>query len=269
MVNSDTLMILSSAVVMILTRNGLYKTQKTFKKFKKDEEDDEDDNELPKKENNTPYNEFKHTSTLILKYDLIRRYPVMIRQFKDYLLTIVYCDGLIQVVQYSAALINPNPIKPKKVKPVLGLTILLGEFRAHHFPSPLIPPTAALGSFKGEEKIICNVFDASPCETFGSNCYVQELFTVGYDFRIIHWGVRYVSSQDTTTVAMKVHNAEDLKVSTDSGDLEDIDPDEIIYTEEVTPLNGDSPVDVDYLGVRLSYSVSLAFLLNHHAFLGI
>ena len=229
MVDTNTLMVLSSAVVMVLTRSGLFKTQRTFRKFG---EEDDDSNNSSK---NSPYNEFKHSSTLILKYDLSQRVPAMIKQFKEKLLLVTFSDGLTQIIQYSPMLIQPSPIRPQDAKPILGQSILLGEFMAHHF------------QMLAEKEVIINMFDASKCETFGTNCYLQEVFTLGSDARIVHWGIRYVLDQEDAVADIKLTSEEALL--RESKEEEDIDLDKIIYTEEVTCLNIEAAVIVDYLGV--------------------
>jgi hypothetical protein len=233
---------------MVLSRNGLLKSRRSNPRIAIGEQDFEEPKKVP-----SPYNEFKHNSSLILKFDVLSRFPIMIRQFKHNLLNVIYNDGFIQVIQYSNQLISPSQSMSELGKPVIGLTFLLGEFFAFHFPpSDLEGEGKNQYNFSGipSNELLKNVLDASECETFGSNCYLEELFTVGYDLRIIHWGVRYNTIQDTDTVGVRVHNPtnEEKDEEKDEEASESSSADPMIYSEEVSLLAGDVPVAIDYLG---------------------
>ena len=235
-------MVLSNAVIMFLSRPGLYKLRRTFSRMGLgglDAESAASPNSPPK---DTPFSEFTHTSTLVLKFDLLRRYPCMFRRYKDGLLMVVYNDGIVQLIQFSPELIQSdhgNFMYLDPTKPISGKSFLLCEFQTfHHLVND---------NQQGKDESIQALFDASGCETYGSNAYIQEVFTVGKDLRILHFGLRYHSYDENAVVA--VAESTDNQSLPDQASNDGTDESIKIYTEEVTVVAGKQPVAADYLGV--------------------
>jgi hypothetical protein len=166
----------------------------------------------------------------------------MFRRYKDGLLMVVYNDGIVQLIQFSPELIQSdhgNFMYLDPTKPISGKSFLLCEFQTfHHLVND---------NQQGKDESIQALFDASGCETYGSNAYIQEVFTVGKDLRILHFGLRYHSYDENAVVA--VAESTDNQSLPDQASNDGTDESIKIYTEEVTVVAGKQPVAADYLGV--------------------
>ena len=218
-----------------------------------------------------------------------RREPVMIRQFSQQLMLLGYDDGWLQLIQYSEKLLTTDPEKTLQSKaPTLFETAVLAEFHAHYSDvcndesDEIITPLASSREPSASEKVssskkktakgpLRDIFDATKCKTFGKDGLVIEFFTLGSDLRLVHWGVRYVSSAveitktrtrrsqslDTNSIPSK---AEQLSMKKKEGERklrgkkkseeEDIDQPPPVYCEvlKASRVHSESAV-VEFLGV--------------------
>lgn len=277
LIDPNKIMILTGGnLIMVLTRPGLrpskdeapddgsiasLRKKKALEAKKKRETEANGGVPLPEKE----FCDFIHTASLVLKLDSAQRMPVMIRQVKQQILLLCYDDGWVQVIQYCEKLLTVKPeevLANPQIPPVV-ITVVLAEFQAH---------CGGLSKGEAESKFsklhngpIKEIFDASNCRTFGENGFISEIFTLGTDLRIVHWGIRYtVSAIEIETSRSKTSRSQSSELLSQTSSVasnkpgkkskkkvEEVDETPPVYIEEVKlqNLRCDMAV-VEYLGVR-------------------
>lgn len=203
-IDNHTLFFLTTASILVLTRPKLKKDEekldvesmlKRSPKRRKSQVEETPESIAKKiEEAKYPFHEFSHTATLKLSYENDCRKPQFLTRLDKHLMSLVYDDGFVDIIQFSSYLTCRNPEK-RQSQQNLYETMVVSSFLIT-FNSSLNAKTKNATNLSGSQSnggVVRKVVAASQSNTYGKEGYAAEFFTVDKDFHIIHWGLRPLS----------------------------------------------------------------------------
>jgi hypothetical protein len=233
MVDQDTIAMLCPTNLMILTRPCLQDIKPKSPTRRKTLDGSKNEPEEKPKLSDNKFHEFIHTGTLMLNYDAFKRKPIMVKYYKSPFILVSFDDGHVQLIQHSEELFYRDRNIPRPIG-ALGMTLLMSDFgTSHTIPSGL--------SEKEKPLPLKLIFDANICDTYGSNGYLQEIYTVGYDLKIKHWGLRYAVNPDFASFEVQSSHSQESKTGLEDEEGKESNPTSPKEDEEIN----NSPTSVD------------------------